>query len=377
MTTPAVRILGWIGLGATLMLGVEEALRHDHLRLLLSLKHQPSLADEGETDFSGVAEVSAGLGPAFNARSCVSCHYLPSVGGAGAQTVLRLEASGVTVDDPAAERSLFAATSIADHECQPRSPAGAPGFQRRIPTPLFGAGQVEAIPDEAIAALADPDDLDEDGVRGRVASIRDAATDALRVGRFGWKAQDATVVSAVARAYAHEMGVTNRLFPHELSVGISADRLAECDTVKDPEDVPDAAGRTAVDRITAFLRQLPPPEPRAPGAQGQEGERIFAVIGCATCHRPSVGAARAYSDFLLHDVGTGDGIAQGDATGQEMRTAPLWGVGTRRPFLHDGRAPTLEAAINAHAGEAADSQRRFTTLSDADRYAILDFLRSL
>lgn len=340
--------------------------------------HVPDVDDEivGEEDFRGAGVPESGLGPLFNARSCDTCHYLPRIGGTGAQVTLRLGFPGPV---PAAQ-STFPSAFIGDARCQPKLPASAVIIARRIPTPLYGAGLVEAIPDRAIEAMADPDDRDGDGVRGRVARVRDAATGEMRVGRFGWKAQDASLLAAVARAYAREMGETNKLFPNETIAGLSAEALRECDRPPDPEDFMDESGMTVIERLALFVRQLAPLPGRA-YPMADAGAGVFADIGCATCHRPAIDTGtsivHAYSDFLLHDVGTGDGIPEEGATADDMRTAPLWGVGTRRFLMHDGRAIRLEGAIKAHGGEAAAVRDRFAALPAAEREALIAFLRGL
>lgn len=357
-------------LGAILALVTEGTVRHRLADRIV--EHPPDLAEWGMRDFYGSATVEEGLGPVFNATSCATCHHLPETGGTGAQVVLRSAAPG----------GGFFALSAVEPRCQPQ-PVGTEQFVRRIPTPLFGAGLVDAIPDAAIAALADPDDRDGDGVSGRAASVVDAATNTGRIGRFGWKAQDASLAAAVARAFAVEMGVTNRLFPAESAGGLDAATLAACDPLPDPEDrVRPETGATTTEHLTTFVRSFQPVTPRRHEALEEAGQARFREAGCAACHTPTLEAldglaVRAYSDFLLHDVGTGDGIAQGAATGEEFRTAPLWGVGTRRLLMHDGEALTLDAAILRHAGEASGARDRFVRLAQTDRDALLAFLRSL
>jgi CxxC motif-containing protein (DUF1111 family) len=255
--------------------------------------------------------------------------------------------------------------------------------------PLFGAGLVEAIPDDVLLALEDPADRDGDGVLGRAALIKDVVTGAQRVGRFGWKAQHATVLAFVADAYRNEMGITNDLFPQENSAGDES-LLNECDGVRDPEDVPDRiTGLRGIDQFENFVRFLAPP-PRGPATpQTQRGERVFTACGCGSCHIPQLETGpnsnplfdhkpvRLYSDLLLHDVGTGDGIEQAAATGAEIRTPALWGLRFRRPLLHDGSAATPETAIRRHAGEAAGPAGRFALLADQERADLLAFLGSL
>jgi CxxC motif-containing protein (DUF1111 family) len=365
MTAGVRRTALYLTVGAVIGLTAEAAWRHDYTRLLFA-PATDALVDGGMRDFYNSTSVEGGLGPVFNATSCGTCHYLPETGGVGTQIVLRRD------------NGLFGASAI-DPRCQPQ-PSGHERFTRRIATPLFGAGFVDGIPDDAIVANADPEDRDDDGIRGRAAMVDDPASGRRRVARFGWKAQDASLLAAVARALAFEIGVTNRLFPEEALSGIDASLVASCDTVADPEDTYDIGKRsTSLDRLAAFVRQL---QPRAADtAADGAGARVFDAVGCAACHRPvvssSLAGTRAYSDFLLHDIGTGDGVAQGDAGPHEMRTAPLWGLHTRRLLLHDGSAFTLAAAIAGHRGEADAVRQRYDALPATDRQTLLAFLKSL
>jgi CxxC motif-containing protein (DUF1111 family) len=259
--------------------------------------------------------------------------------------------------------------------------------------PLFGAGLVDAIPDQALAALADPDDRDGDGVSGRVHWVVDAATGSTRAGRFGWKAQQATLLTFCAEAYLEEMGITNELFPQENAPNGDAELLLRClpiRRVRRIEDVPDPlTGLRGIDNFEAFLRFLAAPPRGEITDAARRGEQVFQEIGCAACHVPTLvtGASAnpvfdrrqvpLYSDLLLHDVGTGDGIPQGDALAEEIRTPALWGLRARRGLLHDGSAATPGEAILRHGQEAAESRRRNKELSEADTAALLEFLDAL
>jgi CxxC motif-containing protein (DUF1111 family) len=203
------------------------------------------------------------------------------------------------------------------------------------------------------------------------------------VGRFGWKAQQADLLSFSGDAYLNEMGVTNRLFPIENAPNGDVDLLQICDTTPDPEDIHDN-----IDLFTDFMQFLAPPPRGAIGASELAGEAIATNIGCLDCHRPTYTAVspvsaidgqsvHAYSDFLLHDIGTGDGIVQGDAQGNEIRTAPLWGLRRSGPYLHDGRARRVTDAIEAHGGQAQAARDAFAQLPSSNRAALLKFLRSL
>lgn len=346
----------------------------------------------GLDDFLEVEASEEGLGPAFNGTSCAACHNIPTIGGAGTMAELRAgrrtaSAEFETLD--ASGDTLFHMFSVPGHGCQPVLPADTNVFARRVPIPLFGAGLVEAIPDQTLLALEDPHDRDGDGVSGRAGLIIDVETGDRRVGRFGWKAQHATLMTFGADAYRNEMGITNDLFPQESAFGITADRMRLCDPFPDPEDIRDPRSRRrGIDNFASFMRFLAPVAREDATDQIRAGEQIFAAIGCATCHVPALETGPSsnplfhrqtvalFSDLLLHDVGTGDGIKQGGAEPNEIRTPALWGLRFRRPLLHDGTA-TLDEAILRHAREAELARRGFERLGETDRAALVAFLGSI
>jgi CxxC motif-containing protein (DUF1111 family) len=348
----------------------------------------------GLDDFLEVETSDEGLGPAFNGTSCAACHNVPAIGGISPVAEVRAgyrQASGVFRPAAASGETLFHLFSIPTHSCQPVIPADANVIVRRVPIPLFGGGLVEAIDDQTILEREDPSDRDRDGVSGRAAIVTDVASGARRVGRFGWKAQHATLLAFGADAYRNEMGITNELFPTEAAADVDAGRMQLCDRVSDPEDIPDPrTRRRGIDNFASFMRFLAP-VPRAGGdfATLAEGERLFNAIGCAACHVPSLTtgpssnplfhrrAVPLYSDLLLHDVGTGDGIAQESAEASEIRTPALWGLRFRRPLLHDGSAPTIDAAIRRHETEARLARDGYLRMSEAERAQLLTFLGSL
>ena len=347
----------------------------------------------GLDDFLEVETAEDGLGPAFNATSCAVCHNVPAIGGGGLILEVRAgyrdESGTFRTFDPSGE-TLMHLFSTPTHGCQPGIPAQATIVARRAPIPLFGAGLVEAIPDETLLALEDPTDRDGDGVSGRAAVIRDVETRDARVGRFGWKAQHATLLAFGADAYRNEMGITNDLFPTEVAFGIRPEQIRSCDPLPDPEDVADRhTRRRGIDNFASFMRFLAPLPSGDVGPREQAGERLFQTSGCASCHVPVLhtGASadpvfnrqpvRLFSDLLLHDVATGDGIPQGAATDREIRTPALWGLRFRRPLLHDGSAVTVEDAIRRHGGEAERSRTLFENLDEAGRQSLIAFLRSL
>jgi CxxC motif-containing protein (DUF1111 family) len=347
----------------------------------------------GLDDFLEVETSEEGLGPAFNGTSCAACHNQPAVGGIAPILEVRAavrDGSGAVRGLDDAGETLVHLTSIPAHGCQPQIPADANVLARRAPIPLFGAGLVEAIGDEAILALADPGDADGDGVSGRAALVSDPATGAVRVGRFGWKAQQATLLAFGADAYRNEMGITNDLFPRELAVGVPDANMRLCDPLPEPEDLADPiTRRRGIDNFASFMRLLAPVARGPITADAAAGEALFAAIGCATCHVPTLTTAPSsnplfdrrpvplFSDLLLHDVGTGDGIPQASALPDEIRTPALWGLRLRRPFLHDGRAVTIDQAIAAHGGEAAGARDRAAALTPVERQRLIAFLLSL
>jgi CxxC motif-containing protein (DUF1111 family) len=386
-----------------------------------------ALFSEGSLTFAEVSEVAAGLGPRFNGNSCLSCHVQPVAGGTsprqnplfdaategGANNLIPLgliDPNGpahvvrlARRPDRTADGSvhpLFVVSGRADAPgcviAQPDFAAeaarnrDAPGYlynvRYRIPTPLFGLGLVEAVPDGVLVAdqAANAKLMAEYGIRSKF--NRDSKDNAIL--RFGWKAQHKTVMAFVGEAYNTEMGITNRLSPNEL------DSTPGCQFNATPEDKPDANGRTDTDRITDFIRMLAAPTVAVATPQTDRGKSVFTRIGCGLCHIPQHTTGTSpltgqsnltfspFSDFALHDMGDPlqDGIAQGQATGREYRTAPLWGLGQRLFFMHDGRAFDLYQAIIAHVGFRSEANRvirNFYSLSDADKADLLRFLRSL
>jgi CxxC motif-containing protein (DUF1111 family) len=216
----------------------------------------------GLDDFLEVETSEEGLGPAFNGTSCAVCHNVPVVGGAGVIGEIRAagrDANGRPVPLSPDGETLFQLFSTPLHGCQVQLPPEAVIIARRIPIPLFGAGLVEAIPDETILALADPDDRDGDGISGRAAIVRDLATGDARVGRFGWKSQHATLLVFGADAYRNEMGITNDLFRDELGIGLTAEQYRRCDPLSDPEDrIDPATRRRGIDNFESFMKFLAP-----------------------------------------------------------------------------------------------------------------------
>jgi CxxC motif-containing protein (DUF1111 family) len=345
----------------------------------------------GQEDFTEVETPEDGLGPAFNGTSCAICHSVPAIGGISPITEVR---GGYRDADGRFQElnggTLYHLFSIPNHLCQVRIPSEANVIARRAPIPVFGAGLVEAIADEDIIALEDPDDRNGDGIRGRAARINDIATGRERIGRFGWKAQQATLLAFAADAYRNEMGITNDLFPDEVALGVTTEAMALCNPRPRLEDVRDRrTGMRGIDNFENFMRFLAPLGRGEVTEQSIAGEQLFNSIGCATCHIPSLTTGPSsnplfdrkpvplYSDLLLHDIGTGDGIEQGAATGAEVRTPALWGVRLRRPLMRDGGTTTYHDAILRHRGEASAVTERYLALHPDEQTNLLVFLNSL
>ena len=347
----------------------------------------------GLDDFLEVESAEEGLGPAYNNTSCAGCHNVPAIGGIAPVTTTR---AGIRGDDGSyrdiepGRNSLFQLFSIPTHSCQSMIPPEANVISRRVPIPLFGAGLVEMISDDTLLRMADPEDLDRDGISGRAPFVLDLVTGESRVGRFGWKSQRATLMDFGGDAYRNEMGITNDLFPHELTFRLSERQLALCDSQPEPEDVVEpSTGRRGIDNFNSFMRFLAPPARGSITNEAVTGRLVFDSIGCSICHVPVLTTARnsnplfdqravnLFSDLLLHDVGTGDGIGQAGAAPEELRTPPLWGLRFRRPLLHNGSASTVTDSILQHTNEASVARDGFLSLSSYDRSALIAFLGSL
>ncbi len=344
----------------------------------------------GLDEFENVETADGGLGPIFNNVSCVACHSAGGTGGASAVLVTRFGLVSGGVFDPLA---ALGGSLLQDHAINTMVaevvPPAANLVINRQSTPLFGLGLIEAIADADIQrnVLRQP----IDGIKGRAALVLDVVSGKQKVGRFGWKAQQATLLAFAGDAYLNEMGVTSRFFPTENSPNGDTARLELYDTVLDPEDEVDpATGKGDIDAAADFMRFLAAPPQLALTSSASAGKTLFQQINCSVCHTPvmttaanTVGAlnrkqAWLYSDLLLHDMSTlGDGVVQGAAGATEMRTAPLWGLRASAPYLHDGRAPSIDAAIRAHEGEARGSRDRYNRLTKTQRQQVIDFLKSI
>jgi CxxC motif-containing protein (DUF1111 family) len=413
---------------------------------------------DGLTRFETVEVVSGaaqnqgnGLGPRFNSNQCASCHLQPYVGGssppvnplpavASAEGATNQLPWFITHNGPIREARFVNSNNLPDggvHDlfvisgrrdagscniAQPDfQPAGNPltgrGGNRnivfRIPTPVFGAGLIEAIPDSAILAnsRANTEVKRQAGVMGHPNAILGGNTNRSAndgtITRFGWKAQNKSLLMFAGEAYNVEMGISNQLFPQE------RDETAGCQggypTPNDTNNFPAPAAPQAappvlsdIEAFADFMRMLAAPVPAPATASTQRGSALFASTGCALCHTPvlytgsaiasgsytlpsaalSHQPARLYSDLLVHHMGTrlADGITQGAAGPDEFRTAPLWGVGQRVFFLHDGRTADLVQAIQEHASSGSEANQvvqNFAALSAEAQQDLINFLRAL
>ena len=353
--------------------------------------------------------VDNGLGPIYNAQACVSCHQNPVTGGISQVTELRVghnDASGnfvnpsISINDgqnTVPNRSLVNDRAICA-EAQERTPGSE--YIRTFRTSLntLGDGFVEAIDSNTLAAIANNQPSRSNGrIAGEFIQVPVLeAPGHIRGGRFGWKNQQASLLSFSSDAYLNEQGISNRLNP--------TDTTTVCKTTTDPEDHADSIGMDDIDHFATFMRgtQAPPVDSvLLATSDAQAGQQLFSSIGCNICHVTSITTAPAgtvinggafvvpaalgskvihpYSDFLLHNVGTGDGIVQdGPAdTANKMRTAPLWGVRTRDRLMHDGESLTRNDAILRHSGEANSVINNYRNLSTTQKNQLITFLNSL
>jgi CxxC motif-containing protein (DUF1111 family) len=344
----------------------------------------------GLEEFTSVDTPESGLGPIYNNNSCAACHSVPVIGGGSTIFVTRFgRTAGGHFDPLESEGGSLLQQFAIDPAVQEVIPADANVVAHRQTSPLFGFGLIEAIPDATI--LANAAQSKPDGISGRASIVQDVSTGQTRIGRFGWKAQQATLLSFAADAYVNEMGITNRFFPNENAPNGNTALLAQYDKVGDPEDSVDpATGKADIDRLADYMRLLGPPPVGKLTLTALAGAVVFAQTGCQNCHTAvmQTGASSIaaldhkivplFSDLLLHDMGSlGDGIVQGAATESEIKTAPLWGLRARTAFLHDGRATTVNAAIQMHDGEAARVRDRYSKLKPSDQQHLLEFLGTL
>jgi CxxC motif-containing protein (DUF1111 family) len=393
--------------------------------------HQADLAK-----FDALEQIGDGLGPLYNGQSCRECHQDPVSGGGSQVSELRVGhvdrdghfqnaqipiahgAEVITGRSLVNDRAICPNATFPTTEIQERVPDTETVRAIRISVSLFGDGFVEAVADQTLLDLAKQQCKATRGrICGQVVQVPIVeAPGQMGAGRFGWKDQHASLLSFVADAYLNEIGITNPLQPDEVT------RL--CNTATEPNDTRGPDGLFDIDRLTRFVRALKAPsrdQQLALTPLAKKGSELFDKVGCASCHVRSLKTAAAgtrvdggtlivppplgsvsfhpYGDFLLHDVGTGDGILQVnpehygravfqqmagylskqhlESTRNKMRTAPLWGVRLRPRLMHDGASLTLREAILRHRGEASDESKKFDRLDKQDQEALIEFLRSL
>ncbi len=347
----------------------------------------------GRLQFLTPEQVEAGLGPVFNESSCVKCHANPAVGGTSGQTVSRI---GTTTTDgkfdslnrlggPTLQAKALGPNDTAHRFQAEVAPPEATIVVRRQSPALFGLGVVDAAPDSTFIALAQQEAARGDGTAGRPNMVGNIVAGMKTVGKFGWKAQTATLFEFSGDALLNELGITNPLFPNENCPSGNCAELAF-----NPLPGLNDDGRR-LNALFEFMKFLGPPPRTLISADAAAGEVLFSQVGCDSCHvatlqtGPNSSAAldrvtyHPYSDFLLHDMGAlGDRVEQGSATGREMRTATLWGQSLRGGhWLHDGRARSLEDSILLHDGQGKAARDRFLSLPEADRTKVIAFMQSL
>jgi CxxC motif-containing protein (DUF1111 family) len=389
-----------------------------------------------QTAFEAVLQIPEGLGPLYNAQSCRECHQNPVSGAASQATELRVGHLGpdgrfrnpeipiahgaetITGRSLVNDRAICPNAAFPTQEIQERVPNTETIRTFRISVNLLGDGFVEAIADQTLVDLSRQQcKSSHRKICGQVLYVPIVEVPGqLGVGRFGWKDQHASLLSFAADAYLNEMGITNRLQPNEVT--------NICNTVREPNDVPGPDGLEHIDQFARFIRATKAPArdaQLASTATAQLGQGLFHKIGCAVCHVETLTTAPAgtkinggtfvipaalgsvtlhpYSDFLMHDVGTGDGILQAtrehygrqifeqlsehlskedfERSRNKIRTAPLWGVRLRPRLMHDGDSLTFLDAIRRHSGEARQVIQQFEKLKGPDQEAIIEFLKSL
>jgi CxxC motif-containing protein (DUF1111 family) len=366
-----------------------ETLNEDNVVLLRSY-------NDNRFVFEEVEDAAHGLGPTYNAQSCRECHQNVATGGASQVAEHRTgrmehgvffeSLGGSLVHSRATFPDLVERVSDQDDV-----------RTFRLSTNILGDGYIEAIANETLLAIRDRQPRSIRGTAVLVPVLE--AASAARIGRFGWKSQHASLRSFAADAYLNEMGITSLLFPEE---NTASGRFVGFGSIYDPLDEPE--NEEDVPAFTNFMRATKAPPRGEITGDALAGEQVFRAIGCAGCHVATLRTARPgtainggaftvpealgnklihpYSDFLVHDVGTGDGIPvlpdPGYAgTARQIRTAPLWGLRTRNRLMHDGLTSTLQEAIQRHNGQGSSSRQAFAVLSASDQAELLAFLNSL
>ncbi|MFM9873729.1 MAG: di-heme oxidoredictase family protein [Fimbriimonadaceae bacterium] len=347
---------------------------------------------EGLISFSKVEDSGDGLGPLFNDTGCANCHSAGAIGGAGEnQASIEIRVGGIVhgqySDLEAWGGPIIQKRSIQEFDSSvPFGPEVIPSqatfVSLRLTTPVFGLGLIEAISDQEILARSNVDQ--GLGIRGVANVVLNPITGETEIGRFGWKSQISNLDVFAADAYLNEMGITNDIFSDE-SLPQGQPFPTGFDTGIQPNDTDQD-----VPFLAAFMRFLSPPSSNVVILESKGGQ-LFESVGCNRCHVPLLQTSsnapdglanknvRLFSDLLLHRMGNrlADGIQQGQAKGDQFRTAPLWGVSMRPLLMHDGRSTTVEGAIMEHGGEASQVVDQFSRLSPSNRAILLQFVESL
>jgi CxxC motif-containing protein (DUF1111 family) len=351
---------------------------------------------------SSLAFGQAQLNP-YNAVACERCHNVPINFGSSSMTVQRIGHRSAGRFIPATEGGI--------HHRRGESAQNSAGANQisgdRVSLSLLGDGYIEAIDSRDIEQSAQQQREANLGIAGVVVSApvleANGAQARMQSGRFGWKSQHSSLMSSCADSLRNELGMRNRLYPDEYSTHVASNSPT-------PFDAPDPkTHKTELERLVDEIRHTTPParDPNlAASPDAQAGERLFAQIGCAVCHvqtyktlppgtRINGGtykvpkllgnvAIHPYSDFLLHDVGTGDGIPQAakpeyldQSTANQFRTPPLWGLRFRYDLMHDGNSPGTDAAISRHTREATTVRQRYDHLTPTEKHQLQQFLNSL
>jgi CxxC motif-containing protein (DUF1111 family) len=365
---------------------------------------QVAAFNDGADQFNEVETVAnPGLGPVFNEKSCGTCHDIGAQGGSGVQIETRAGRLVNGVFNPLTSEggSLFRHFGIGgqvpNRACTTQGevvPSDANVVAGRRTVQLFGDGLVDATPDSTFQAIANGE---PSAIRGTAPVVPNVVTGGTAVGKFGWKDQEPNLLAFSGDAYLNEMGITNPLFPNEHPPQGSATMLANCDSnsgisTPDPED-----DGTDIRLFATFMQFLAPPPRGTITSQVTAGDAVFTRIGCDGCHIRNITSGTAhdvngntvaalsnvtyhpFGDFLMHDMGSlGDNIDQGTGL-TKMRTAPLWGLRFANPnnLLHDGRAHSVQSAIQQHAGQGAAAAAAFNALSSNDQNNLFSFLMSL
>jgi CxxC motif-containing protein (DUF1111 family) len=395
----------------------------------------------GKLDFDESEEVDEGMGPRMNLDGCLGCHSQPASGGSSPpvnpQVAFATKDGGrdtvpsfLAIDGPVREarfvrnpdgtpdggvHALFTITGRPGARgCSMSQPDFATELANsnvvfRIPTPVFGAGLIEQVSDSSIMEnrASNASAKSALGIRGRpnfhvagrtvTGQTNNNGNDGTAA-RFGWKAQNKSLLLFAGEAYNVEMGITNDLFQTERDESPACQHAMTPNSVTNTEATTPVGAMSSIEKFAFFMRLLAPPAPSldTPGGATSiaAGKSLFKSVGCAHCHTPTLTTARStvaaldnqpvnlFSDLLIHDMGSGlaDGVSQGEAGPSEFRTAPLWGLGQRIFFLHDGRTNDLITAILAHASTGSEANSvvdSFFSLTETQKQHLLNFLRSL